>query len=684
MPSRYVPNSDLEYFLIVFDEYGQERREPDGSLLSETILQRVKSLSPRITDVFFMSHGWKGDVPAAIEQYDAWVNVMGGIKHDLDEARKRRPGFAPLMVGLHWPSLPWGDETISVPSGALLSAGDGFQTSIEAQVEIYAARVANSPRARAAIRSILEAARDNPEATSLPPVVREEYETLFAESGLGTGDTSGCPGADQDGFDPEAIIADALNNREQEETSSKEPALLGVAESLRNAVLMPLRQLSFWKIKDRARRFGESGAHELIIGLQRATPTARFHLMGHSFGCIVVSAAAAGAPKGPPLPRPVDSLFLVQGAVSLWSYADDIPYAPGTAGYFNRILRDRMVRGPIVTTRSDHDTAVGRIYPIGAGLKKQLVLGGKYPAYGGIGAFGIQGLNEAAQDSLMLPTMITYQFRGGGVYNLEASDIIKKGGGISGAHSDIAHPEVAHAFWQAALTPLYRLPVSSEGGMLLGLGKDKSISQSSTPASELAMPIALRWINAELKNHAAHEPLVLGERYTLAFDVDVEKHVTAVGGVQIDVAQLFPKGTDEVELTVQVDSADFEVSDQMCKLRVPRTGRSYGEARFEISPKHDGPSTIKATIHKDGNFIQQMELTFHVGATSATTIQVTPRGRPVTAAGVLHPRDVGLSISPASGVVMTASCGAPCQHERGCLLNESIWRALLTQRVPTS
>ena len=27
------------------------------------------------------------------------------------------------------------------------------------------------------------------------------------------------------------------------------------------------------------------------------------------------------------------------------------------------------------------------------------------------------------------------------------------GGGFSGAHSDIAHPEVAHVLWQAALTP---------------------------------------------------------------------------------------------------------------------------------------------------------------------------------------------------------------------------------------
>ena len=58
---------------------------------------------------------------------------------------------------------------------------------------------------------------------------------------------------------------------------------------------------------------GETGAHALMGQLQRAArPDVHFHLMGHSFGCIVVSAAVAGAPGGAKLPRPVQSLFLVQ------------------------------------------------------------------------------------------------------------------------------------------------------------------------------------------------------------------------------------------------------------------------------------------------------------------------------------------------------------------------------------
>jgi hypothetical protein len=51
----------------------------------------------------------------------------------------------------------------------------------------------------------------------------------------------------------------------------------------------------------------------------------------------------------------------------------------------------------------------------------------------------------------MLPASGTYSFEAGKVYNLESSGFIKKGGGVSGAHSDIDGPEVAHALWQAAL-----------------------------------------------------------------------------------------------------------------------------------------------------------------------------------------------------------------------------------------
>ena len=70
--------------------------------------------------------------------------------------------------------------------------------------------------------------------------------------------------------------------------------------------------------------------------------------------------------------------------------------------------------------------------------------------YGAIGKFGIRGVKDAIQRD-MLDATGDYEFEAGKIYNLESSQFIAKGGGVSGAHSDIDGPEVAHALWQAAL-----------------------------------------------------------------------------------------------------------------------------------------------------------------------------------------------------------------------------------------
>jgi hypothetical protein len=74
-----------------------------------------------------------------------------------------------------------------------------------------------------------------------------------------------------------------------------------------------------------------------------------------------------------------------------------------------------------------------------------------FPTYGGVGAFGLQGEGIDLLDQAMLPADGNYDFRHGHVYNLEGSRFIFRGGGASGAHSDIDNPEVGHAFWAAVL-----------------------------------------------------------------------------------------------------------------------------------------------------------------------------------------------------------------------------------------
>jgi pimeloyl-ACP methyl ester carboxylesterase len=240
----------------------------------------------------------------------------------------------------------------------------------------------------------------------------------------------------------------------------EQPGLLGngFGHNVRGALLMPVRQLSFWAMKYRARSVGGGGVHALLAALQQNAPQARFHLMGHSFGCIVVSAAISGPlDRGAitsRLPRPVDSLFLVQGALSLWSFAESIPFPPGLPGYFHPIdLPPALRRGPVVTTRSKFDHAVGTFFPLAAKLGNELLLGEELPEHGGVGAFGIQGTSPATTHDLpVLNASAQYRFEAGQIYNVDASTVICHGGWPSGAHSDIAHPEIAHLFWQAAMS----------------------------------------------------------------------------------------------------------------------------------------------------------------------------------------------------------------------------------------
>lgn len=435
MPWRTIPSTQTRYALVCFDEAGAERsddHDAPGGRFSGTVLDEVRAHPP--TDVFLFSHGWKGDVEAAVDQYDRWIGALVSRQADRAFMQTRRPGFTPMYIGLHWPSLPFGDEEIGAGANFAAQAA-----SSAALVNLYAKRLGDAPEVRAALEVIFEEARTNAAADALTSKARDAYLRLDKALGLGHGDLGGSPDADREAFDPDAAV----------DASADLGADFGGVD-LGGAILSPLRQLSFWTMKKRARTVGEAGMHSFVKALQSAAPNSRVHLMGHSFGCIVMSSVLGGPGGTTPLARPVDSCVLVQGAMSLWSYAKDIPAASGTSGYFRRVLDDGKVRGPMVVTISKHDTAVGRLYPVAAGVAGQVAFrAGELPKYGAIGAFGIRGV-EGATAQKMLPGTQNYQFEAGKIYNLESSEFIRKGSGLSGAHSDIDGPEVAHAIWQAA------------------------------------------------------------------------------------------------------------------------------------------------------------------------------------------------------------------------------------------
>src|SRR5580700_5953834 len=115
-----IPDTEFQYGLISFDADGKERSEL-GSLMSKLLIQ--KAAEDRVSNVFFFCHGWKGDVPAAKEQYGSWIKAFV-TSEDRQKADERFPGFRPMFIGLHWPSLPFGDEELR--GGGFAAAGGAF------------------------------------------------------------------------------------------------------------------------------------------------------------------------------------------------------------------------------------------------------------------------------------------------------------------------------------------------------------------------------------------------------------------------------------------------------------------------------------------------------------------------------------------------------------------------------
>lgn len=436
MPVRTIPALGTQYHMVVVDKDGVEAAsDPDipAGCVSDAAIALIKD---KVTDVFIWTHGWKGDMPAAVDQYDRWIGAFSSLKEDRKLMASEREEFKEFHIGFHWPSLEWGDEKPA--SGASFSSFDEpVGGSVQSRVDKYAARLGDSPAVREALTRLFADLAKNSARPALAPEAKEAYLELNKALGL---DRS-LAASDRKAFDPDQAVREARG-------------AVAFGGGGLSKLLAPLQQLTFWTMKSRAQTVGENGLHALINRIQDAAPAVHIHLMGHSFGCIVTCAALGGPGGDKPLWRPVDSCVLVQGAMSLWAFAKDIPVRKGVAGYFSRLAG--KVGGPTVTTRSKHDLAVGKLYPWAAGVANQISYGledeidlDDLPSFGAIGAFGLRGVD--IEDADMKDCNSQYGFGASKIYNLNSSAYIRKRDGLSGAHNDIDGAEVAHVVWQAAL-----------------------------------------------------------------------------------------------------------------------------------------------------------------------------------------------------------------------------------------
>jgi pimeloyl-ACP methyl ester carboxylesterase len=188
-------------------------------------------------------------------------------------------------------------------------------------------------------------------------------------------------------------------------------------------------------MKERAGTVGRTGLDEVLRGIRLRRPDIKLHLIGHSFGGRLVTAAAVGPDNQPALP--IDTLTLLQAAFSHYGFADN--YEGNKDGFFRVLVTEHRVKGPVLISCTVNDKAVGLAYPIASLVARQVAsrLGDKNDKYGGIGSNGAQKTPEAT-DSHLLPVGGAYQFEAGKLHNLTSDEFIK-------GHSDICKNEVAYA-----------------------------------------------------------------------------------------------------------------------------------------------------------------------------------------------------------------------------------------------
>jgi hypothetical protein len=389
--------SRAPWYILPFDRDGRAQAPRTRAALAQDLA------SGDYTDILLFSHGWNNDWKAASRLYtsfiDGYLNMLRG--RNLAYSRPHRP----LLIGVFWPStalvMPW-----------------------EAGPQFAAGTPAESPEALEARdeQADLEQRELQELAAALDPGVRERFYELADRETLSDAEAQELAAilapvyagdADELEGQVEAPSPDELLEawRRAERTAAPDdtgafgmigggtagpsagPAAAGILDTLNPRNLY--RVATVYQMKDRAGRVGAVGVGPLLrFLLSNGRADARVHLLGHSYGCKVVLSALCSAGS---LPRPVDSMLLLQPAVSALCFAADAGNGrPG--GY---VEAPRRVSQPILTSYSRHDFPLTQVFHLAvrrpSDLGEARIAGAPPGRYAALGGFGPAGADEVTE-----------------------------------------------------------------------------------------------------------------------------------------------------------------------------------------------------------------------------------------------------------------------------------------------
>jgi hypothetical protein len=442
MPTT-IPGTSIDLYELRFDK--------DGQVLSDV------TLPGSIKQVFVFSHGWNNDANEARNLYGVFFRNFEKI----GQARFNLTAVEPFaVVGIFWPSKKF-SEGLAVFGGADPSGAASVEQRAEGENKVISKlEEMKGLFSSDADKKLLNEAIDlvgelNDKATARAKFV-EKIRSLLDPSAADREDASTSFFQSEPDELMESLklkIKTSTNDRTEEDAvtaalPSGPPKLAlddvvaaeNVLSGFFNSALNLLNYTTYFEMKTRAGTIGKSG---IAPFLDRLSPSIEaIHLIGHSFGGRVVTAAAANSTT----PR-IRSMTLLQAAFSHNGFSKK------KNGFFRAVVEQKRVNGPILVTHSILDRAVGVAYPLASRINQddRLALGDKNDRFGAIGRNGAQEMEVMEVDNaetMLRPATDTqsYQFKQPIIYNLNGDTLIT-------GHGDVTNEAIVSAVL-SAVAPL--------------------------------------------------------------------------------------------------------------------------------------------------------------------------------------------------------------------------------------
>ena len=417
--------TSVPFYVIPFDK--------NGVCMGPLSLDHLVDAAAEVTDVFLFSHGWNNDWSVATNRYDDFIGRFAEVRH-LQWSPPSRD-YRPVLVGVFWPSTalvaPWeAGPGIAAGSEPGVSQVSGTPQDF-AEMNVLADNLSTADAERfyeLAQSDHLDKAGAAELAAILAPTLGIEDDELEQQAAPPTRDELLEVWA--------SLPADAKTTASQpelggfiDEGATTKVETAGLVDFLDPRKIV--RSATVLLMKDRAGRVGGAGVAVMLRRLIGASPDSRIHLVGHSYGAKVVLSALC---NGPPPSRNVDSVLLLQPAMSCLCFAAKVDQQGHQGGYRPALDRSRQ---PIMTTYSSRDVPLTKLFHWAvrrtSDLGEAVIAGAPPSKYAALGGFGPHGVDEdvVTVTAKRLPDRYSLRDVGRRIIAVDANDAIKGHGDVT-------------------------------------------------------------------------------------------------------------------------------------------------------------------------------------------------------------------------------------------------------------